>query len=489
MKNFNNRKNNNYSLEGIAAKSGMCGKTARKYLKIGKLPSELKKPRSYRTRTDPFTEHNAEIESMIGLAPGLQVKTLLYYLMERHPGQYNESHLRSLQRKIRDLKVVIGEDKEVIFAQDIQPGRQSQSDWTRMSDLSITIGHQPFDHMLFHFMLPFSKWESIMICYGESFDSLSKGFIKATTELGGTLPEHRTDNLSAATQKEGSSRRFTERWTEFLDHYHVSPSRNNPGQSHENGSVEKSHDLLKSAINQHLILRGSRNFTDLAAYESFLSKIVQNRNQRRTDKLAEEIKHLQKLPARGWNDPVIVAVKVTPFSTAQILGCWYSVPSRLIGYSLRAYVYADYIDLYHSSKLIIKMNRVTSGNSIDYRHIIDSLVRKPGAFKNYIYRSELFPKEAFRLAYDKLVAVKPETGHKDYLAILQMAKLHGERNVIASLELCEELHILPTKEEVAGHLKSSVRKEISTKVAQPCLKDYDSLYSFKGGSISEVACR
>ena len=108
------------------------------------------------------------------------------------------------------------------------------------------------------------------------------------------MPEHRTDNLSAATKRCGGSREFTERWEELLAHYNVKPSRNNPGVSHENGSVEKSHDTFKQAVNQHLLLRGSRNFADLKDYELFLTNIKEKRNSSRKERLAEELAHLQE---------------------------------------------------------------------------------------------------------------------------------------------------------------------------------------------------
>lgn len=295
-----------------AAKAGMNVKTARKYLRIGKLPSELKKVRKYRTRKDPFLKHWSEIETMLESAPELQATTLLPYLIGKYPGYYNDKQLRCLQKRLKIWRAEHGKDKPVIFLQNILPGQQSQSDWTNMNQLEICIGGKPYPHLLFHFMLPYSRWESFTICHSESFDSLALGFERAVWELGGVLPEHRTDNLSAATKRCGSNRQFTERWEELLAHYNVKPSRNNPGVSHENGSVEKSHDTFKQAVNQHLLLRGSRNFADLKDYELFLTNIKEKRNSLRKERLAEELSHLQELPHRKWNAPTILPVRVIP---------------------------------------------------------------------------------------------------------------------------------------------------------------------------------
>lgn len=240
---------NCYPLSIAAAKAGMSIKTARKYKATGEWPESDKKPRRYRTRHDPFEVHWPEIESLLQQSPELQAKTLIYYLQERYPTVYSNKHLRTLQRRLKTFRASQGADKPVIFLQNIAPGQSSQSDWTVMDSLGITIKGEAFSHLLFHFMLPYSQWETFMICHTESFNTLSQGFEQAVFELGGVLPMHRTDNLSAATKKLGSSRAFTERWQAFLAHYQVTPSRNNPGQSHENGSVEKSHDTFKNAVN------------------------------------------------------------------------------------------------------------------------------------------------------------------------------------------------------------------------------------------------
>ncbi len=277
----------------------------------------------------------------------MQATTILAYLTEKYHGNYNGKQLRCLQKRLKQWRAAHGKDKTVIFLQNILPGKQSQSDWTNMNQLGICIGGQPYPHLLFHFMLPYSCWETFSICHSESFDTLASGFEKAVWELGGVLPEHRTDNLSAATKQCGNSRQFTERWQELLGYYNVAPSRNNPGVSYENGSVEKSHDTFKQAVNQHLLLRGSRNFVDLKAYELFLTQIKEKRNSCRKAKLAEELVHLKELPIRKWNAPTILSVRVNPSSTVSILSVAYSVPSRLIGYTLKAYIYSEEIELYY----------------------------------------------------------------------------------------------------------------------------------------------
>jgi hypothetical protein len=471
---------NRYPVMTAAAKAGISRRSASKYIKLGKLPSELKEPRRHRTRQDPFKEHFEEIEALLTDAPELQANTILEYLTKRYPNLYNETHLRTLQRRIKVHRAENGEEKEVMFLQKIRPGITSQSDWTVMDSLNITINGEAFSHLLFHFILPYSCWESIMICQSESFASLAEGFERAVLELGGTLPYHRTDNLSAVSKKVGGERSFTERWEAFTGHYNVRPTRNNPGKSHENGSIEKSHDTFKKAVEQRLLLRGTRDFASKECYEAFLEAIRKQSNELRKEKFLEEMEYLQKLPEKRWNDPNILQVKVSASSTIQVLGCTYSVPSRLIGYTLRIYAYPATLGIHFGQKKLLEIPRIESGVSINYRHIIDSLVRKPNAFAQYQYHHCLFPHILFRWAYDQLKGANPSRADKEYLQLLQLAKLHGEIQVLAGLELCQEVHQLPEHALIKSYLDAPKLLTAHVSVITPDLSTYDQLHNFEG---------
>jgi hypothetical protein len=466
-----------------AAKSGMSTRAARKYLSTNKLPSETVKNRHWKTRTNVFEENWLEIEDMLSKSPKLQAKTILEHLISQDTtNKFNIKHERTLQRLIRNWHASNGEDKAVIFHQQLKPGKQSQSDYTVMNEVGVSISGQPFNHMLFHFMLPYSRWEYASICYSESFESLSKAYDDAVWSLGFVAFEHRTDNLTAATQACGSKRIFTKRWQEVMDHYGVVASRNNPGVSHENGSVEKSHDLLKNAIRQQLMLRGSSDFADIASYQSFINKLIISRNSRRIERFDEELTYLKPLPSKKYYAPIIIDVNVSQFSTVRLLKTSYSVPSRLIGYSLRAYIYQGEIKLYYGQTLVQIMPQLLNSKglngkkeaSINYRHIITSLLRKPGAFANYYYREYLFPTNIFRTAYDMLIKNYPVTGVKQYLQILQLAAIGNERDVETALELLIDNKVTISFVEVQELLKSSV-KPVEVKVITPSLEEYDSL--------------
>lgn len=422
-----------------ALKSGVDRKTARKYLKEGKLPTELKKDRNWRTRTDMFEPVWPELAAMLESAPELEAKTLLEWLIEREGehSAFNWGQLRTLQRRVRDWRATHGREQEVMFPQDIKPGRQSQSDYTYMNSLGIRIAGEAFPHMLFHFMLPYSRWETVMICHSESFDSLTAGYSAAVWELGAVPPEHRTDNLSAATHRFENNRDFNKRWDQFMAYHDAQPSRNNPGKGHENGSVEKSHDLIKSAVRQQLLLRGSCDFATLEEYKTFLIQIMMRRNKNRKTKLAEELEKFLPLPLRRWNSIRTLSVTVGPNSTISVLKGIYSVPARLIGYGLMVDVHADYLEVRYGKQLIETIPRLENdqGSAINYRHIIGYLVRKPGAFAHYQYRESLFPRVLFRQAYDALILKSPAQGHKDYLKLLHFAAMNGESEVATAVEL------------------------------------------------------
>lgn len=436
------------NLGAAAAKAGMSENTARRYLhRRGK--TLQRKPRHYRTRQDPFTEVWEDIAKMLAGDPCLEAKTLMEWLLEQYPDRFYFAQVRTLQRRVRDWRATHGPDKEVMFQQDLLPGRQSQSDYTHCNELSVTIDGKPFEHMVFHFMLPYSRWETASIAFSESLESLTHGYAAAVKELGAVAPEHRTDNLAAAVPIGSDRKTFQRNWKNFLHYYGVLPSANNPRQSHENGSVEKSNDLLKKALDQRLRLRGSRNFATVDAYEQFLQAVIYRRNKDRKARLAEELPLLRELPRRNWNDPRELTVSVSPWSTVVILRSIYSVPSRLIGMKLRAMVYSDRVELYFGKKEIQLMPRIRPGEaSINYRHVIGHLVRKPGAFPHYRFREELFPTSTFRRAFDKLSAADTQKGHQEYLRILHLAAMNSESEVDRALQLILQSGEPPTVEAV-----------------------------------------
>jgi hypothetical protein len=254
------------SLDVAAAKAGMDAKTARKYLRDRRLPSEMKQKHLWRTRPDPFEELWSELRGRLALEPGLQAKTLFEYLQRTFPGRFSDGQLRTLQRRIKHWRATEGPAREVFFAQEHQPGQLCESDFTHCRELGVTIGGQPFPHLLYHFVLTYSNWETGTICYSESFESLSEGLQNALGELGGVPREHRSDRMSAAVNNLTDLREFTAAYAALLRHYGVQGQKIQAGRAHENGDIEQRHYRLKQAISQALMIRGSREFGSVAEY-------------------------------------------------------------------------------------------------------------------------------------------------------------------------------------------------------------------------------
>lgn len=435
-----------------AAKAGMSERTARKYVRSGQMPSALKAPRTWRTRPDPFAEVWPEIESLLHQDGGLQAKTVWSELNERYPGHFGAGTLRTLQRRFHVWRTRSGPEREVYFPQIHRPGVQAQSDFTDMRRLEIRIGGESFPHLLYHFVLTYSNWEAVSICPSESFESLSAGLQAALWRLGGVPLEHRTDNLSAATHELADSRGrdFTARYRELLDHYGLRASRNFPGNAHENGDVESVNGGLKAAIDQRLRLRGSRDFASRETYQGFIEACVTARNATRGTWIEEERPHLRPLPARALPAYRELYATVSRSSIVRIVNRAYSVSSRLRGCRLRVRLHADIIELEYRGERVAVMDRLVGADTrrIDYRHIIHTLVRKPGAFRNYVFRDALFPTLEYRRAYDALQSGSTEQADLNYVRILHLAASDGEEVVRQVLEGLLAAGELPTYEAV-----------------------------------------
>lgn len=253
--------------ELAAAKAGMDVKTARKYLADGKLPSESKPERNWRTRADAFEGVWEEIREQIRTNPGLETKTIFGALQRKYPGQFADGQLRTLQRRIKRWRATEGPGQEVFFAQQHVPGRLAQSDFTHMNEVGVTIGGQSFAHLLYHFVLTYSNWEDVTVCYSESFESLNEGLQNALWELGAAPSSHRTDRMSTAVNNTSDEKEFTQRYEALLRHYRMEGQKIQAGRANENGDVEQRHHRLKRAIGQALLLRGSHDFAGVAEYK------------------------------------------------------------------------------------------------------------------------------------------------------------------------------------------------------------------------------
>ena len=233
-----------------AAKAGFSTATAYRIEADPRLPSQKKKPHG-RRRPDPLAGvWDNEIVPMLEAAPGIRAVAIFQEICRRDPG-IAPGVRRTLERRIARWRALNGPHRDVIFRQEHPPGRMGLSDFTDTGALGITIAGERFGHRLYHFRLAFSGFEHAhVVLGGESFVALAEGLQNALWALGGVPEQHRSDSLSAAfcNLDREAQEDLTRRYEELCAHYGMTPSRNNHGVAHENGSIESSHGHLKNVL-------------------------------------------------------------------------------------------------------------------------------------------------------------------------------------------------------------------------------------------------
>ena len=427
------------TLESAARLSEMHRNTASRYVSAGKLPSELRGVRDWRTRTDPFASTWPRIQSMMEDAPELEAKSVFEHLLAEDPDRYDPGQLRTLQRRLRRWRAQAGPPKEVFFAQEHRPGEAMQTDFTWATLLEVTIGGEAFPHMLCHPVLPYSNWEWVTVCRSESLASLRRGVQCALFQLGRIPKFHQTDNSTAATHDLRTGKRgFNADYEVLMAHFGLTPRTIAVGKSEQNGDVEALNGALKRRLLQHLLLRGSRDFGSIAEYELWLHEKVSSANRLRHKRVSEELDAMRELQVRRLPEYTEQTASVTRWSTINVAHNIYSVPSRLQGEDVRVQVYDDRLEVWYAGAHQLTVERLLgrNGRRINYRHIIWSLVQKPGAFERYCYREEMFPTPTFRRAYDALCGrMERRKADVEYLRILHLAASTMESEVETALEL------------------------------------------------------
>jgi hypothetical protein len=421
-----------HSQRAAAARAGFSERTARRIDADPRPPSQ-RKPERGRTVPDPL---EAVWESLLlpilERDPAVQAVTLLRHLQMTDPDAFPDDRVRrTLERRVRDWRALHGAARDVIFRQTPEPGRMALSDFTDgeegqlafqwkdrpTNELGVTIAGAPFPHRLFHFVLAYSGWEhAAVVLGGESFTALAENLQNALWTLGGVPREHRTDSLSAAYRNldDEAAEDVTRRYDDFCAHYGLLASRCNPGEPHENGSIEAHNRHLKKALDQALILRGARDFAEIADWRRFVDQVVGRRNRHREYAVRTEAAALRPLPARRTTDFTETVVRVTRTGGFLVHSVFYSAPSRLIGQRLRVHVYDDRIEGFLGATCVVSHPRRRGKENgarvhqVDYRHVIHALRRKPQALAGSVYRDGLFPRTEYAAAWAVLSAALPQ---------------------------------------------------------------------------------
>lgn len=465
---------------GVAAlRSGVHRNTARRYLESGRLPSEGSGPRTWRTREDPFAEDWEEVSAQLEALPEVEARALFEALQERRPGRYEDGQVRTFQRRVKQWRAEQGPGREILLPQDHRPGEALQSDFTEGSSLGVTIAGEAFPHLLCDSVLPYSNWQSVVICRSESMLALRSGVQEALFRLGRVPGWHQTDNSTAATHDLRTGLRgFNTEYEELMAHWGMSPRTTAIAASQQNGDVEAANGALKRRLEQRLLLRGSRDFATVAAYEAWVGQVIDQANAARKTRLAEELAVMRPLTASRLPRYREIQVRVTSNGTIRVQNNTYSVPSRLRGERLTVRRFDLHLEVYYQGKQQLAIERLSGEGKhrVDYRHVISSLVKKPWGFARYRYRDALFPTEIWHQTHARLAkSLSERRADLEYLRVLQLAGTTLQHEVEAAIARLLAEDKLPTFVEVQA-LVSDRKPEM------PCmapwvvdLKGYDEL--------------
>lgn len=475
-----------YNQSGVlghaAMKAGVDPKTARRYIRAGQGPQDMKPVHTWRTREDPVAAMWPVAQRWLEETPELEAKMLFEHLLSDTTlvGQVDARALRTFQRRVTQWRRQHGPAREVCFAQVREPGQSLQFDWTHANELAVTIAGVAYPHQLAHAVLPYSNWEWAVPCQSESVLSLKLGVQEAFWRLGGVTVELQTDQSSTAThqlRRGQSARGLNVEYVAMCQHLGVTPRTIAVKCPNQNGDVESAQGHLKRRLNQHLLLRRSRDFATAADYAAFVAKVCTAINALRITKVAEEMACLRALPATRFPQTEEIDVHVSSYSTTRVKNCAYSVPSRLIGAWIKARVSEAEVSFHYAGETIAVCPRSQGQEPcIDYRHVIDSLLRKPGAFARYLYREELFPRPVFRQAYDRLHAADQGQSSVRYLPLLKLAATLGEDRVAAAVGVLLRQGELPLADVLEAQLREAAPVALTALAAfTPELASYDAL--------------
>ncbi|MEC8858804.1 MAG: IS21 family transposase [Pseudomonadota bacterium] len=389
-----------------AAKAGLSERTARRIDSDEHYPAGGK--RTWRTRPDPLTNvWEPIVLPLLKQIPDLPAIDIFEHLCEFHPDKFDTRSRRTLERRVNHWRQLHGPDLMVTFPQEHFPGEQGIADFT-VVESPVTVAGEPAPHRLFHYRLTYSGWAfAEPVWGGESYTALASGLSRAYQASDGVPKEQRTDSLSAAYKNRQEQDDFTSRYEQFCKHYNVKATRNNRGQAHENGAIESPHGHLKPRIERALQIRGSYDFESRQAYAQFIAQIVARHNRRIASAFKVEQRQLQPLPSAASVNYTEEHVRVSRTSTIMYKRVTYTVPSRLKHARVLLRAFDDRLELYCSGIHTLTLERLFARNqerlhSVNYRHLIESLVKKPRALRHYRWRDELIPEGDYQYIWQWL---------------------------------------------------------------------------------------
>ena len=416
----------------IASQVGCSVSTVGRYLRDGKVPVYKRSNKS--NRKDPLDGYYDIIKEKLQLEGNILLDDLFEYIqMKGYTGS-----ARTLRRKTKKLRDYY-KSKEVFFQREVSPNEIMEGDFT---EYYVEIAGVKRKTYIWVTSLPYSNRIHATPFYNCTFECFAEGSMKAFENFSGTAKTYRLDNMSPVVKKvlKGKDREITQKFASFKDHYGLTPDFCSPGRGNEKGNVESNNKHLKRKITSRINLY-NKKFETLEQFQEFLWKLCDELNRR--DKVVskfsiEKLNPLPVAPFRAFRSIVVSISKYSLFSLDNT-GHMYSVPSNLIGLYLEVRVYTNKIQVIHEQEKVCEHKRLYGPKgiaSIQLEHIIDGLIKKPGAIKDWKYRDLLFEKEAWKRFYERLI--KSGGRDKDYLKCLKLVSTHGRELVTTAMELALE---------------------------------------------------
>lgn len=463
-------RNQGKTQEEIGQIIGKSRKTVGKYLRSGKIPKYKRTHSGKKDKILPFME---EIKELYERVPKLTVSGLYEYLKEKG---YDGSK-RQLERRTKALRDK-ARNKSVYFERTHKPGEIIEGDFTTIK--GIEIAGKLEDIHLWVSTLTYSNAIWATPFYYQTFDCFAEGSMEAFEEFGGVAEKYRLDNMKPAVKKIlHGAREVTSRYRDLQDHYDFKQDFCNKAAGNEKGDVESGNNFLKRKIREKIKLH-KITFSSLDSFKEFTWKICRELNKRDQVRKKFSEEHLNSLPENPFGCYQSRIVKVDKYSLFKICGTnqKYSAPSKLVGLTLEARIYPSRVQLIYDGDIVAEHKRLHGKEnicSIDIKHIIKELCKKPGVVFSWTHKECLFKNETWIKYYERLKAnLSEKDALLEYLKSLKLLTRYRKEDVAIGMELLIETS-KPSSKSLEEILSNRSFNPMDIKPLKTSLVQYDEL--------------
>jgi transposase len=453
------------SIRSIAQEFGVSRNSVRRYLR-GAPPGQRRKA----DRASPVLDKiKGAIDEILAQAPswtqGKQKLTAarvrqLLAMKEIHAGRTVVSEYVAERRR---------QSREVFVPLVHRPGDSAQVDFFELS--ADVVGKRQKAYMfLMHFM--HSKRDFFWIYDRQDQLSFLDGHARAFAHLGYIPARLVYDNLSSAVRKIiGAERRLTERFAALVSHYGFEPCFARPGEGHDKGGVE----ARGKGIRWNYLVPIPTGESSGAISQEALAAADAKHN---VEAWAEETRCM-----RPTVEPFVCCQIAKAFASRQaivrFLGAFYSVPCEWNGLEILIRIFPERLEMVHRDQVVHHPRMKGGKRSIDYRHYLRELSRKPQALRQVAPELLAVMGEPFASAYARLQQKhEPREAARMFAEILRLVQRFGQPFVAERLTeaLDKDRALLFTlRENVAEISAESIPESLRVQVAAAKASDYDYL--------------